>query len=334
MRHLQDEGFQLMEARSLYDRGGFTRYEATGAGISRKDADRISAKIVGLQASHWGAPTGATNRVSWQRSETGGGVRGAAAVCRTMEALRVYWRQGCSSCVKVKEFLTGLGVEFESIDIGMRPQAMDELRALGVRTVPVVARGREYVFAQALEDVSRFVGREFRTERLPPEVLMRKWLRTLAAAQRHVLQIPRERLLERATPGRDRSIRDLAYHVYQVPESFLEAVEHGVEDLTAVYNAPPPAEVQSVEQVRSYGNGIAARLEAWWDSLPDRTCRQDVRTYYGARPLHELLERCAWHSAQHARQIIAVLERFGIAADSPLTEQDYAGLPMPAGLWE
>ena len=225
-------------------------------------------------------------------------------------------------------------MEFESIDVGARPQAMDELREMGVRTVPVVARGREYVFAQALEDVSRFIGREFRADHLPPGVLMEKWLRVLAAAQRHVLQIPRERLLERATPGRDRSLRDLAYHVYQIPEAFLEAVENGVEDLTAVYNAPPPPDVKSVEQIPLMATAVGRRLEAWWASLPDKSCRQTVKTYYGARPLHELLERCTWHSAQHARQIIAVLERLGIDADGPLTAQDYAGLPMPAGLWE
>jgi glutaredoxin/uncharacterized damage-inducible protein DinB len=250
-----------------------------------------------------------------------------------MEPLRVYWRQGCSSCVKVKEYLAGLGVEFESIDIGVRPGAMDELRELGVRTVPVVARGHEFVFAQALEEVARFIGHQFQADRLPPEVLMEKWLAVLAAAQRHVLQIPAAHLLDLATPGRDRSIRDLAYHIYQVPESFLEAVQNGAEDLTAIYNAPPPADVKSVEQVRSYGQGISKRLEMWWETLPDKSCRQLVKTYYGARPLHELLERCAWHSAQHARQIIAVLERLGIAANGPLTAQDYAGLPLPAGLW-
>jgi glutaredoxin/uncharacterized damage-inducible protein DinB len=251
-----------------------------------------------------------------------------------MENLRVYWRQGCSSCVKVKEFLTGLGVKFESIDVGARPQAMDELREMGVRTVPVVARGREYVFAQALEDVSRFVGRDFVPQRLAPEALVKKWLKVLAAAQRHALQLPRERLGSRATPGRDRSIRDLAYHVYQVPEAFLEAVEHGVEDLTAVYNAPPPADVKTPEQIRSYGLEISKRLNRWWEKLPDKSCRQAVKTYYGVRPLHELLERCAWHSAQHARQIIAVLEGFGVAPGTPLTAEDYAGLPMPVGLWE
>jgi len=246
-----------------------------------------------------------------------------------MDSLRVYWRQGCSSCVKVKEFLTGLGVEFESIDVGVRPQAMDELRQMGVRTVPVVARGKDYVFAQALEDVSRFIGREFRVSRLPPEVLMQKWLTVLAAAQRHALQIPRERLGERATPGRDRSIRDLAYHVYQVPESFLECVENGAEDLTAIYNALPPSNAE----ISSYAKAIHDRLAAWWSRLADKSCKQSVKTYYGERPLHELLERCAWHSAQHARQIVSVLEGFGIAARPPLTESDYAGLPMPKGLW-
>lgn len=41
-----------------------------------------------------------------------------------------------------------------------------------------------------------------------------------------------------------------------------------------------------------------------------------------------------WHSAQPARPIISVLEGFGIAPDGPLTADDYAVLPMPAGLWE
>ena len=90
--------------------------------------------------------------------------------------LKVYWRPGCSSCVKVKEFLTKLGVDYESINVSARPEAMDELRELGVRTVPVVSRGRDYVFAQELDDVSRFIGRSVKFERLPAPVLVQKWL--------------------------------------------------------------------------------------------------------------------------------------------------------------
>lgn len=249
-------------------------------------------------------------------------------------ALKVYWRPGCSSCVRVKEFLSGLGVDYESINVSARPEAMEELLALGVRTVPVVARGRDYVFAQELADVSRFVGKEVEFRRLPAAELVERWLRILDAAQRHVVQLPAARLGERATPGRDRSIRDLAYHVYQVADAFLQAVEDGKEDLTAIYNAPPPAAVRSAADIRAYGAAVSARLRRWWAGVEDRSLGGSLATYYGAQPLHHVLERCTWHSAQHARQIAAVLEGFGIAPDGPLTPRDYAGLPLPQGLWE
>lgn len=248
--------------------------------------------------------------------------------------LKVYWRPGCSSCVKVKEYLTQQGVAFESIDVAARPEAMKDLLAFGVKTVPVVARGGEFVFAQALEDVSRFIGRKFASKRLPPQELIDKWLTVLRAAQRHVQQLPATRLAERAVHSRDRSIRDLAYHVYQVPDAFLQAVENGLEDLTTTYNAPPPAKVVSTNDIQKYGESVTTRIERWWSQLPDKSCRQKVKTYYGERSLHELLERCTWHSAQHARQIASVLERLQVKPDGPLSAKDYAGLPMPQGLWE
>src|SRR3970040_631745 len=102
------------------------------------------------------------------------------------QTLRVYWRLGCSSCVKVKEFLSGLGVEYESIHVSARPEAMEEPRALGVGSGPVVARGREYVFAQELADVSRFIGRDVEFPRLPAAALMRKWLPPPGARPRAV----------------------------------------------------------------------------------------------------------------------------------------------------
>jgi glutaredoxin len=249
-------------------------------------------------------------------------------------ALKVYWRPGCSSCVKVKEYLAQQGVAFESIDVSARPEAMRDLAAFGVKTVPVVVRGGEFVFAQALEDVSRFIGRDFLQNRLTPDELMGKWLAVLRAAQRHVRQLPAAELGARAVESRDRSIRDLAYHVHQIPDAFLQAVEDGVGDLTSIYNAPPPADVVSTESIRGYGKRMESRLERWWAALPDKSCRQTVKTYYGERPLHELLERCTWHSAQHARQIISVLEGLGVKVDGPLSAADYAGLPLPKGMWE
>ena len=245
------------------------------------------------------------------------------------QSLKVYWRPGCSSCVRVKEFLSGLGVDYESINVSATPEAMEDLHSLGVRTVPVVTRGRDYVFAQELADVSRFLGRQVEFRRLPAPALVEKWLNVLRAAQHHIQQIPLARLGERATEGRDRSIRDLAYHIYQVADAFLQAVEHGNEDIAAVYNAPPPP-----QDIQSYSASIIARVESWWSRQADKACSGTVKTYYGVQPLHHLLERSTWHSAQHARQIGVVLERLGVRVERPLGEADYAGLPMPAGVWE
>jgi arsenate reductase-like glutaredoxin family protein len=46
-----------------------------------------------------------------------------------MEEISVYWTPGCSSCVKVKEFLTQNGVPFES------GRASDPGRPLGIDAV-------------------------------------------------------------------------------------------------------------------------------------------------------------------------------------------------------
>jgi glutaredoxin len=250
------------------------------------------------------------------------------------ENLKVYWRPGCSSCVRVKEFLTKLGVEYESVNVSARPEAMNELLELGVRTVPVVSRGREYVFAQELADVSKFLGKSVAFERLPAAILMERWLNVLRAAQRHARQIPAGKLERRATEGRDRSIRDLACHVYQVPEAFLKLVEEGFEHLPTIYNAPPPASVKTPADIAGFGASITSRVERWWAGVADKSCAGTVKTYYGVQPLHHVLERSTWHSAQHARQIQVVLEELGVRPEGPLTEKDYAGLPLPAGLWE
>ena len=250
------------------------------------------------------------------------------------QPLKVYWRPGCSSCVRVKEFLGRLGVEYESVNISAQPEAMEELRALGVRTVPVVSRGAEYVFAQELADVSAFLGRKVDFKRLPAPELVAKWRTVLAAAQRHIVQVPPARLAQRATPGRDRSVRELGYHVYKVADAFLQCVIDGNEQIALVYNEPPPPEMETGAQIRAFGSSVSTRLETWWNDQADKSCSGTLRTYYGDQPLHHVLERSTWHSAQHARQIQSILEECGVAPDGPLTARDYAGLPMPEGLWE
>jgi len=200
----------------------------------------------------------------------------------------------------------------------------------------VIARGEQYVFGQNLEDVAEFVGLQGTGHTpLPPEQLIGKWVNVLRTAQRLIRQLPDERLNELVIPNRPRSIRLMSHHVFRIGEAFLETAVDGVEYATQLANvAPKDGTFTTGEEIARYGDTVIARLENWWNGLADRSCQQKVKTFFGMQPIHMLYERSTWHSAQHTRQLAAVLERFGIAPNGPLTAADLAGLPLPERLWE
>lgn len=253
---------------------------------------------------------------------------------RVQERIRVFWQPGCTSCLKTKEFLAENGVEFESINVHGNPAGMRELQRLGARSVPVVARGDEFVFAQTLADVVEFLGLKVRLhERLSPGELVDKIRIVLPAAGRYVRQIPAG-WLERPFRNRDRPIRVLGHHVFRIVEAFVESAEDGRElTYDRIMEEPGPA-VRSGEDVARYGAQVLARFERWWSNCSDRSCRRTMRTYFGKHSVHVVLERTAWHPAQHTRQLMLVLESLGIEPDGRLTAADFAGLPLPSKPWD
>jgi hypothetical protein len=212
----------------------------------------------------------------------------------------------------------------------------ERLLKLGVGTVPVLASGEQYIFCQNIDDVAEFVGLQGSGHTpLPPPALIAKWGNVLGAAQRYIRQVPEKRLGERVIDNRDRSIRLMGHHIFRIGEAFLETAIDDVEYRVSNANVPP-AEGAYVTgaQIAGYGESILERLATWWTQLEDKSCNQTIKTFYGTPPMHQLLERSTWHSAQHTRQLIAVLERFGIQPDGRLATEDLAGLPLPEGLWE
>ena len=216
------------------------------------------------------------------------------------------------------------------------PTGRERLLGLGAQSVPVLAKGGQFIFCQNMEDVAEFVGLQGSGHSpLPPEILFDKWITVLRASQRYVRQIPDARLTERAIDNRDRSVRLLSHHIFRIGEAFLETALDDVEYRTNNANVPPAqGSCTTGVAIAAYGDGIIERIENWWARLADKTCRQKVKTFYGTPPMHQLFERSTWHSAQHARQIIDVLERCGIEPDSRLTANDLAGLPLPERIWE
>lgn len=214
------------------------------------------------------------------------------------------------------------------------PDGLSRLLAFGVRNVPVVAKGEQYVFGQVLADVARLVGVKPPGQAgLTPAQMVQKWQFVLAAAQRFVRQLPDDRLEERAVANRDRSVRYMAFHVFRIGEAFLEVTQGG-EMTVERPNVAPGDNIRTGEAIAAYGDDVMMRIAVWWSTVGDRNCEGKVPTYYGMQPLCDVLERCTWHSAQHVRQLMAILERWEIAPDTPVTDQDLAGLPLPKGVWE
>ena len=213
----------------------------------------------------------------------------------------------------------------------------ERLLKLGVRNVPVVSKGENFVFGQNLEDVAEFVGLQGTGHKpLPPQELVQKWTRILRVGQTLMRQLPSEKLSERVIPNRERPIRLLAHHVFRIGEAFLETVEDGVEYAIQHANVPPKdGTFTTGDEIARYGEEVAGRIEAWWSKLDDKSCSQKLATYYGPQPMHQVLERSTWHSAQHVRQLTHVLEdRYHITPRDRLAPQDIAGLPLPERLFE
>lgn len=252
------------------------------------------------------------------------------------DPIRVFWVPGCSACVKIKEFLTGLDLPFESVNLLENEQGAADLAKLGARSLPVVSRGGDFVFAQSLDQVAEFVGRSNNAEasRLPPDELVCRWKEILEAALSMVAEIPADKLDHRPIAKRDRTMLGLSFHIFQVPDVFVRNATGEFADWAHYVNLPAPDSIRANDDIIDFGRRATASMLSWWDALEQRDCRWLVETYYGRRPCWEILERQTWHSAQHTRQLQAVLEGFGFPMARTVDPKLYVGLPMPDALWE
>lgn len=249
--------------------------------------------------------------------------------------IKAYWQPGCTSCLRMKEFLTKHDVAFVSINVLEDKDAFAELSALGIRSVPIVRRGEDWANGQILRDVARVAGIAWAgTPLLPPAALASRLTEIQTAAQRLFAQIPDDKL-DCLLPRRPRSYAQLAYHIFNIGDAFLEHEVQGLPLKEGAYGRLPPPEMNTKAKISAYGQEVTERFRAWWDDRGRTTdFSRKANVYYGDVTLHEYLERTAWHSGQHTRQLVMVLNMLGIAPEQPLTKETFAGLPMPDKVWD
>ena len=208
---------------------------------------------------------------------------------------------------------------------------MAELQKLGVRSVPVLSRGDKYTFGQSTRQIIDFLGLEEKSgAELSTEELAARVDKFMGAALELIPLMPPGRL-DTHVPGRPRSYRTLAFHLFRVVDAFLDA-NANITLVQAMFREEPDPQA-GTDALVAYGETVRNRFRAWWqngDTSPSRT----LQTYYGPQSLHELMERTTWHAGQHVRQYMMLLEKEGVTHHRPLVAADFAKLPMPQNVWD
>jgi hypothetical protein len=209
-----------------------------------------------------------------------------------------------------------------------------ELQRLGARSIPVLSRGDEFVFAQNIAQVVSFLKlNEKAGPVLSPAQLVERMLRFIDAALAIVPLMP-DAKLDTEVPNRPRAYRALAHHMFRIPESFVEIAGGTYFDDKLPGQVRDRAELASSAALTAYGKRVRDKVDAWRHERPDTSAQEIVQTYYGPQKLHEVLERSTWHIGQHTRQWMMLLDMAAIAFERPLGDADFADLPMPKQVWD
>ena len=227
----------------------------------------------------------------------------------------------------MKEFLSTRAVGFVSRDVDNDAAAQKRFAALGLRDVPAVAANGQAVPGIDLAQVATLLGLPFAASppALSPQELVRRLSHALATAMRLTAQLPPAGLATKL-PNRDRTCLGLANHIVEIVAGYLR-VAAGQPFDAATSAAMPSRELPTpalAARAAEVGGALAATSPA---------ASTQVASFFGPTTLHVVLERCAWHVAQHTRQLAMMLTQLGIAPEEPLGEQDLAGLPLPAAVW-
>jgi glutaredoxin len=266
--------------------------------------------------------------------------------------IHLYWATGCTSCLRVKEFLERNDVAFNSHNViaegadessaldesrigvrGVDAELLDEMEALGLpQHVPVVRYGEEWADGKDLRDVAQLLGIEYAAEPLPVEELYRRLDLVLDATHDFLRDLPEDELGTHI-PNRPRSYADLVQHIFSLPDVFLMH-EAGVA-MDSVPRMEHEWDHHSTIALSTYGLSVQGRLSDWFAG-PARSCNwsETADVFWGQPTKHEFFERTTWHTSQHVRQLEWILtEELDIEVDTSLDPVLWEGLPMPEKIW-
>lgn len=252
-----------------------------------------------------------------------------SATSQTSTEIKGYWIPGCSSCLRMKEFLQKSGREFEAINLEEHPEEGERLQKLGL-AAPAVVVGDQAVPGLDLAGIAKLIGVAYECpEILAPSTLKRRYAIVTRTMSVLVAQLSVSELQYRS-PDRDRTLAELACHIGSIIRAFVDAYDREYYD----QSLEKPVDLLSTPRdIVSFAEQSQDMFDEWWDRFGfDDPLDRVIRTYWGSRTLHEVLERSVWHPMQHTRQLTMFVERLGMVPARRLSADELAGLPLPEGV--
>ncbi|MEE8443252.1 MAG: DinB family protein [Dehalococcoidia bacterium] len=166
-----------------------------------------------------------------------------------------------------------------------------------------------------------------------PEWVLQKFEKVLSAAARATQQIPDE-LIDWTSPERGRVLRQFTFHIFDRPNTMLNAYEKGsynAEDRGR--NITDALESRDVADIVQYGEEVMARIRKFFNQATQETLEEAVDTYMGQMSVQQLLDLGLGHSVHHLKQLYSFMVQIGITPDSPLSERDFEGVAVPTELF-
>jgi DinB superfamily len=169
------------------------------------------------------------------------------------------------------------------------------------------------------------------TTKLAPAVLAQR-LDIVLDTNQQLMRIVPDRHMNWRPPERNRTLRNLGYHVFRLSLAFVDGMDMGEFPESWLLDEAPD-DLPDGPAIARYGALVRGRVSGWFEGASPSEFQRVIKVYYGPQSGHDLLERTTWHAAQHLRQLYVLAERLGITPPVPMPVDAFKGLPLPDALW-
>ncbi len=161
---------------------------------------------------------------------------------------------------------------------------------------------------------------------LAPADLAARLDRILACAGGLVASVPMPYLEHRSADG-DRSLGDLAFHLFRSTLAFADGMDLGRLPSEWLAQTRPP-DLQDGDAVARYGALVRGRVAGWFEGAGPGEYARMIDLSDGPRSGRDLLERTTTDAARALIELYGMVDGLGITPPEPLPVADLEGLPL------